>query len=232
MEKSMLLVTRSGLLIWLLLGCCTSLSHAFEVQLQQAQEQLSRLGYDPGVADGVYGPRTRQALEAFQGTQGLPVTGILDEATRQALERDTAISAVASSPSGDLPRSPLHVVLEYLRFHESQPARSLQYVTEHFLNGMDPQQWIEQTMQARLTQARAYVAWKVQGVEIAEMQATVRVHARIRVHEQEHSRAEVFTLLSTLDGDWLIDAWRLEPLPQEEQSPQSRTSTRGGRTRP
>jgi hypothetical protein len=226
------LITRWGLLVWLLLGFCTSLGHAFEVQLQQAQEQLSRLGYDPGVADGVYGPRTRQALEAFQDAQGLPVTGILDEVTRQALEKDTAISVATSSPPVALPRSPLHVVLEYLRFHESQPARSLQYVTEHFLNGMDPQQWIEQTMQARLTQTHVYVAWKVQGVEIAEMQATVRVHTRIRVHEQEHSQAEVFTLLSTLDGDWLIDAWQFEPLPQEEQSPQSRTSARGGRIKP
>jgi hypothetical protein len=119
-----------------------------------------------------------------------------------------------------------------LRFHESQPARALQYITEHFLNGMDPQQWIEQTMQARLTQTHVYVAWKVQGVEIAEMQATVRVHARIRVREQEYSQAEVFTLLSTPDGDWLIDAWQFEPLPQEEQSPQSRTSARGGRIKP
>jgi hypothetical protein len=131
-----------------------------------------------------------------------------------------------------LPRSPLHVVLEYLRFHESQPARSLQYVTEHFLSGMNPQQWIEQTMQARLTQALAYVAWKVQGVEIADMQATVRVHARVRMHDQEHARAEVFTLLSTLDGDWLIDTWQFEPLPQDEQSPQSRTSIRGKHPNP
>jgi hypothetical protein len=226
------LITCLGLLVWLLLGFCLSQGQAFEVQLQQAQEQLSQLGYDPGIADGVYGPRTRQALEAFQGAQGLPVTGILGEATRQALERDTALSVATDSPPVDFPRSPLHVVLEYLRFHESQPARSLQYVTEHFLNGMDPQQWIEQTMQARLTQAYAYVAWKVQGVEIAEMQATVRVQTRIRVHEQEHSQAEVFTLLSTPDGDWLIDAWRLEPLPQEEQSPQSHTSARGGRIKP
>jgi hypothetical protein len=226
------LIMRRGVLVWLFLGFCTSLGQTFEVELQQAQEQLSRLGYDAGVADGVYGPRTRQALEAFQGTQGLSVTGILDEATRQALERDTARSSAAPSPPVALPRSPLHVVLEYLRFHASQPARSLQYVTEHFLSGTDPQQWIEQAMQARLTHAHAYIAWKVQGVTIAETQATVRVHARVRMHEQEHSRAEVFTLLSTQDGDWLIDTWQSEPLPQEEQSPQSRAAARSKRTNP
>ncbi len=50
-----------------------------------AQRTLAALGYDPGPADGVAGPRTRQALAAFQRDQGLPPTGILDGPTLAAL---------------------------------------------------------------------------------------------------------------------------------------------------
>jgi hypothetical protein len=212
---------RRVLLVLLLLGLCASQSSAVDVELQQAQQQLSRLGHDAGEADGVYGPRTRQALEAFQHTQGLPVTGILDEATRQSLESAVASTAVAPPPPAAVARSPLHVVVDYLRFHESQPGRVLQLVTEHFLNGVPPQVWIEQTVQTRLTRAFTYVAWKVQWVEIVEEQATVRVHTWVRVHGQEQARAEIFTLVRTLEGEWLVDAWQLEPLRQEEQRPQA-----------
>lgn len=216
----------------LLLGCFTSVSRAFDAQLQQAQEQLSRLGYDPGVADGIYGPRTRQALEAFQSAQNLPVTGLLDETTLQTLETARVLPADAPLPAAVLPRSPLRIVMDYLRFHGSQPGRALQYVTAHFLNGMDPQLWVEQAMQARFTQALAYMAWKVRAVEITDTQAMVRVHTRVRVHEQEYTRAEVFTLLRTAEDDWLIDAWRLEPLPLEEPIPQAGANTKSERPRP
>src|SRR4051794_38951643 len=40
------------------------------------------LGVDP---DGVVGPKTRAAIRKFQRSHGLPVTGRLDQATRQAL---------------------------------------------------------------------------------------------------------------------------------------------------
>ena len=43
------------------------------------------MGYDAGPADGVSGRRTAAALRAFQRDHGLPDSGRLDEATRQAL---------------------------------------------------------------------------------------------------------------------------------------------------
>jgi peptidoglycan hydrolase-like protein with peptidoglycan-binding domain len=45
--------------------------------------------FDPALTqlsiDGVFGPRTREAVENFQQSQGLPVTGTADETTWQRL---------------------------------------------------------------------------------------------------------------------------------------------------
>lgn len=49
------------------------------------QIALARRGYNPGVVDGVIGPRTRSALRAFQSTNGLPVTGVADYPTLRLL---------------------------------------------------------------------------------------------------------------------------------------------------
>src|SRR5919109_4880277 len=54
-------------------------------RLGQAQELLKAAGADPGPIDGVLGPRTKAALRRYQASHGLPATGMLDEATRQAL---------------------------------------------------------------------------------------------------------------------------------------------------
>jgi lipoprotein-anchoring transpeptidase ErfK/SrfK len=51
----------------------------------QLQVVLDRLGFTPGVVDGETGLSTRNALAGFQEAKGLPVTGELDAATRQAL---------------------------------------------------------------------------------------------------------------------------------------------------
>jgi rare lipoprotein A len=50
-------------------------------QVKQAQEALKMEGLPPGSVDGVVGPRTRQALRAYQARVGLPQTGALDEPT-------------------------------------------------------------------------------------------------------------------------------------------------------
>jgi hypothetical protein len=39
------------------------------------QASLTRLGYDPGPVDGVYGARTADAISQFQNTNRLPVDG-------------------------------------------------------------------------------------------------------------------------------------------------------------
>jgi peptidoglycan hydrolase-like protein with peptidoglycan-binding domain len=56
--------------------------------VRRLQEGLIRLGYDLGRygADGDFGDATEQAVEKFQKDKKLPVTGIADEATGQALE--------------------------------------------------------------------------------------------------------------------------------------------------
>ena len=50
-----------------------------------AQKSLTRFGYGSLKADGVAGPGTRRAVEAFQRANTLPVTGELDAPTLQRL---------------------------------------------------------------------------------------------------------------------------------------------------
>lgn len=50
------------------------------------QRRLTDLGYDPGLADGVWGPKSKRALEAFQAVQGLEVTGAPDGSTCEKLQ--------------------------------------------------------------------------------------------------------------------------------------------------
>jgi hypothetical protein len=53
--------------------------------IQQAQQQLRVLGYEPGVADGAMGSRTIAAVKTFQSDKGLSITGELDQKTSDAL---------------------------------------------------------------------------------------------------------------------------------------------------
>ncbi len=58
-----------------------------KASLRQAQEKLIGLGYLTGTADGKMGPKTQEALRAFQRDRGLQVTGVLDEATAAELAK-------------------------------------------------------------------------------------------------------------------------------------------------
>jgi N-acetylmuramoyl-L-alanine amidase len=55
--------------------------------VRDLQLRLSRLGFDPGLADGVFGPETERALVAFQSEVGLVVDGIVGSETLEQLTR-------------------------------------------------------------------------------------------------------------------------------------------------
>lgn len=54
--------------------------------VQAVQTALKEKGHDPGPVDGRMGPKTRDALRAYQKKEGLPVTGNADAKTLAALK--------------------------------------------------------------------------------------------------------------------------------------------------
>lgn len=81
------------------LGLASAAQHQqlFQEEVRQAQERLRDAGENPGPADGMPGAQTTTALRQYQQARGLPVSGLLDEATRLSLGLGTAALAPGSS---------------------------------------------------------------------------------------------------------------------------------------
>ena len=58
-----------------------------EQTIFDVQNALTQLNYSPGSVDGVYGGRTRRAIEAFQRDKGLSVTGNINDELLVALKQ-------------------------------------------------------------------------------------------------------------------------------------------------
>ena len=81
-----------------------------EQLVRRMQQQLQAKGIDPGPIDGIWGPRTHDALQQFQQAQGLKASGQLNAATLDALgildgtqtasARDEQASAGGSASAG------------------------------------------------------------------------------------------------------------------------------------
>jgi peptidoglycan hydrolase-like protein with peptidoglycan-binding domain len=65
-------------------------------RIKALQHQLSWLGLEPGPADGRYGPLTTGAVRRFQKAHDLPVDGIVDRSTADALR-----ASIAQRPSSN-----------------------------------------------------------------------------------------------------------------------------------
>ena len=66
---------------------------------QQIQRGLQSAGFDPGGADGLFGPRTRAAIRGWQSSRGARATGYLDGASTEALRSAAPSPAVAPPPA-------------------------------------------------------------------------------------------------------------------------------------
>jgi hypothetical protein len=83
---------------------------AFGTDVVNLQLRMAQLGFDPGPADGVFGPKTETMLRRFQAAASLPETGVTDAATVAALNRSQpgdgqapagGVRAVALAVTGD-----------------------------------------------------------------------------------------------------------------------------------
>lgn len=177
-------------------------------QIAEAQEKLRSLGFEVGETAGTLDPRTAKALQAFQRTRRLAVTGELDTATLRALGLVPGVADQEDAVSQDGPdSSPWRPVMEYLRFFDSQPARLLLQVTPGFRDDLPAAAWIAKVMTDSATRSRHRLAWQIEDVDTRQNTATVHVRSQVRIDGVHKSQLEAFSLVRTPDAKWLIDAW-------------------------
>ena len=72
--------------------------------VRSAQGYLANGGYYSGTIDGKFGAQTKAAVIDFQNDEGLPATGVIDDATWEKLVQLPAPSAASLTPKGTLQR--------------------------------------------------------------------------------------------------------------------------------
>ena len=128
---------------------------------RQIQQSLAAGGFNPGGADGLFGPRTRAAIRRWQSSRGARSTGYLDgpsaEALRTAGGAGPAVSAIAPSEPAPVPAaqqpsaasSQAEIVFWQSVMNSTNPAEFEAYL-RRFPNGL-----FSELAQARLAALRS-----------------------------------------------------------------------------
>ena len=98
-------------------GCLTDEQSQQAVESMRAytlalQTDLTTAGYLTGEVDGVYGPETVSAVEDLQADAGLPVTGLVDLSTRDALDAAVAQAGSSTASQEQIQASSVQTVLK------------------------------------------------------------------------------------------------------------------------
>ena len=87
---------------------------------QRIQRGLRAAGFDPGGADGLFGPRTRAAIRGWQSSRGVHATGYLDAASAAALRLPALAAAVAPPPTPAAQQPPANSEVEVVFWQRQQ----------------------------------------------------------------------------------------------------------------
>lgn len=90
---------------------------------RETQEWLTLHGFPCGTIDGAVGKQTRGATAAFQASQGLPVTGIVDAATSTALV--APLTRARALPFNAAPRTRRDVMVALASRHVREHPREV-----------------------------------------------------------------------------------------------------------
>ena len=70
-------------------------------EVEDLQRKLAGKGINPGPVDGIFGPKTEDAVKRFQERAGLEADGIAGPKTMAALETGAGTSASVDDGGGD-----------------------------------------------------------------------------------------------------------------------------------
>lgn len=102
-------------------GLCPRLQRGSRgAAVRRLQNLLRNAGFDPGAIDGIFGARTESAVRELQRRRGLPVTGIVDVRTWQALGVNCGV--IPPTPTPPEPTPPQEFFCPVLRPGDRGPA--------------------------------------------------------------------------------------------------------------
>lgn len=73
--------------------------------VEDLQRRLSAAGFNPGTADGIFGPRTRAAVIAFQEAKGIGADGVAGPLTFQQLRNSDGFERTTVDNTTGVPRA-------------------------------------------------------------------------------------------------------------------------------
>ncbi len=79
-------------------------------QNKQIQTKLKKWGYYTGAIDGIYGPKTKQAVRYFQSKNGLTVDGIVGKKTAAAMGINLGSTSTTTKTSANTSSSDLNLL--------------------------------------------------------------------------------------------------------------------------
>lgn len=109
-------------------------------EVRALQEFLKQQGFDPGPIDGIFGPRTQQAVEAYQRARGLTPDGVVGPQTKAAIARDRSIQQQRGSRGVENPAAVGPASRVPSTRQNPSRAEAISYITEQAkANGLPPE---------------------------------------------------------------------------------------------